>query len=72
VDKLYVNKVVIIVKIVMKTVLKIDQRKQDEKKGLLVQLILLDLLKQFAGQKQDVVIYSSLNMSYLSFNPVSL
>ena len=45
VDKLYVKKVVIIVKIVMKTVLKIDQRKQDEKKGLLVQLILLDLLK---------------------------
>eukprot|EP00092_Neocalanus_flemingeri_P057326 GFUD01068113.1.p1 GENE.GFUD01068113.1~~GFUD01068113.1.p1 ORF type:complete len:1909 (-),score=640.60 GFUD01068113.1:4-5181(-) len=60
VDKLYVKKVVAIVSLALETARNIDKRKQEEKKGVIVEVIrtemviLVDLIKQFAGQKNDV------------------
>jgi len=60
VDKLFVKKVVTIARLVMETVTNMDKRKQEDKKGLIVQaihtemVILLDLVREFAGRKNDV------------------
>jgi len=59
VDKLYVKKVVNIIKLVIDTVRKIDKRKQEEKRGLeevmnTELVILLELVKKYANKKNDV------------------
>eukprot|EP00092_Neocalanus_flemingeri_P037911 GFUD01041266.1.p1 GENE.GFUD01041266.1~~GFUD01041266.1.p1 ORF type:complete len:1730 (-),score=625.36 GFUD01041266.1:48-5237(-) len=70
VDKLFVKKVVAIVSLALETARNIDKRKQEEKKGVIVEVIrtemviLVDLIKQFAGQKNDLDMLEEVDKLY--------